>query len=76
MNAIFSQAELVVALLVRLLRRHPPESSFVVLHRHDDVSYCERREVSLLDASKPCGASYERVPSASNIADLPPRFHM
>lgn len=29
------------------------------------------REVSLLDASKPCGASYERVPSVSNIADLP-----
>ena len=58
-NAIFSQAELVVALLVRLLRRHPPESSFIVLHRHDDVSNCERREVSLLDASKRCGASYE-----------------
>lgn len=29
--------------------------------------------MSLLDASKPCGASYEREPSASNIADLPPR---
>ena len=63
----------VVALLVRLPRRHRPESSFIVLHRHDDVSNCERREVSLLDASKPCGASYERMPSASNIADLPPR---
>ena len=31
------------------------------------------REISMIDAEQPTGAWYERVPSASNIADLPSR---
>ena len=31
------------------------------------------KEISFLDASSPCGAWYERVPSLSNTADLPSR---
>ena len=86
-SQVISQAELLVALLVRLhyrdtLLNRPSlwfidnESARYTLIKGFSPSitmFSLVKEVSFLDASSPCGAWYERVPSLSNIADLPSR---